>query len=89
MRIIRNKLIYKEIMTDVDEKTGDRNARPLSPCVLICTLDDDKRCLGCGRTLQDISGWALMSAAEQWAVIDDLDGRSQANDATIAAEHGD
>jgi predicted Fe-S protein YdhL (DUF1289 family) len=77
------------MMTDENEQNSDRNARPLSPCILICTLDDEKRCLGCGRTLADISGWALMSATEQWAVIDELDARSRENDATIAAENGD
>ena len=58
-----------------DTKNGqsnDRSSRPLSPCILICTLDDAQRCLGCGRTLQQVSDWALMSAAEQWAVIDEL-----------------
>jgi predicted Fe-S protein YdhL (DUF1289 family) len=50
----------------------DRSGRPLSPCVLICTLDATRRCLGCGRTEEQISRWALMSAAEQWAVIDEL-----------------
>jgi predicted Fe-S protein YdhL (DUF1289 family) len=77
------------MMTDIDEKTQDRTARPLSPCILICTLDNDKCCLGCGRTLAQISGWALMSVAEQWAVIDELAAQSQLNDATIAAENGD
>jgi len=54
----------------------DRTERPLSPCILICTLDDEKRCMGCGRTLEQISRWALMSKDEQWAVIDDLAARS-------------
>lgn len=49
-----------------------RNERPLSPCILICTLDDDKVCLGCGRTLEQISGWARMTKDEQWAVVDKL-----------------
>ena len=89
MRTIRNNLIYKEMMTDIDENPHDRSARPLSPCILICTLDDDKRCLGCGRTLAQISRWALMSVAEQWAVVDELDAQSRPNDATIAAENGD
>jgi predicted Fe-S protein YdhL (DUF1289 family) len=50
----------------------DRSVRPLSPCVLICTLDEARRCVGCGRTDEQISRWALMSPAEQWAVIDEL-----------------
>jgi len=59
-------------MTKEDKLIEARDRRPLSPCILICTLDDDKRCLGCGRTLTQISGWAMMSTAEQWAVIDEL-----------------
>jgi predicted Fe-S protein YdhL (DUF1289 family) len=57
---------------EADCDFGGRSGRPLSPCVLICTLDADRRCLGCGRTDDQISRWALMSPAEQWAVIDEL-----------------
>ena len=56
----------------MDNAMPERPERPLSPCILVCTLDDDQRCLGCGRTLEQISGWALMTPAEQWAVIDEL-----------------
>ena len=48
----------------------EREKRPASPCVSICTLDDGNCCVGCGRTLTQIAGWARMSADEQWAVID-------------------
>lgn len=57
------------------EIAKDRGSRPASPCILICTLDDDDRCLGCGRTLEQISRWALMSRAEQWSIIDELTAR--------------
>jgi len=57
----------------------NRDERPLSPCILICTLDDNKVCLGCGRSLQQISAWALMSKDEQWAVIDELSAREATN----------
>ena len=59
-------------LTRIEQVSEDRDTWPLSPCVMICTLDDDDRCLGCGRSLEQISGWALMSKAEQWAVIDEL-----------------
>ena len=62
---------------------------PLSPCILICTLDDEKCCLGCGRTLAQISAWSRMSASEQWAVIDELDARKRAAGGTILAGTGD
>ncbi|MGB5491790.1 MAG: DUF1289 domain-containing protein [Woeseiaceae bacterium] len=60
-----------------DIQVEDRSQRPLSPCVLICTLDDDKKCLGCGRTLEQISRWALLSKEEQWAVVDQLAQRDE------------
>ncbi len=65
----------------IDESNSpctDRNEKPLSPCILICTLDEDKVCLGCGRSLQQISRWALMNADEQWAVVDELAARETA-----------
>lgn len=51
-----------------------QKAYPASPCVSLCTLDDDNRCLGCGRTLEQIGRWTLMSADEQWQVIESLAG---------------
>lgn len=54
---------------------GNRNLYPPSPCVSVCTLDDAGSCMGCGRTVEQIAGWARMSKAEQWAVIDELAAR--------------
>ncbi len=59
-------------LTRVEQTSNDRDTWPLSPCVMICTLDDDDRCLGCGRSMDQITNWALMSKTEQWAVIDEL-----------------
>ena len=70
-------------------KTEQGSDRPLSPCVLICTLDDDNRCLGCGRSKLQISRWSLMTAEEQWAVIDELATREPQISATIAPDNGD
>ncbi len=49
-----------------------REGFPESPCVSICTLDDDDLCVGCGRTLDQISRWALMSPEEQWSIVESL-----------------
>lgn len=49
-----------------------RELYPASPCISVCTLDDDDRCLGCGRTLQQIAHWAKLSKEEQWAIVDQL-----------------
>ncbi|MBT8089131.1 MAG: DUF1289 domain-containing protein [Gammaproteobacteria bacterium] len=56
-----------------------RDERPLSPCVLICTLDEDRICLGCGRSLEQISRWALLDKDEQWAIVDQLSATAAAD----------
>jgi predicted Fe-S protein YdhL (DUF1289 family) len=52
-------------------KPMDVPTRPAvsSPCVRMCTLDDNDVCVGCGRTLDDIKGWTSMSATDQAACV--------------------
>ena len=39
-----------------------------SPCVKICTYDPARGlCLGCGRTLEEISAWSAMTEDERRA----------------------
>ncbi|WCT75154.1 DUF1289 domain-containing protein [Sphingomonas naphthae] len=38
---------------------------PPSPCIRICTLDAADECLGCGRTLAEITGWLAATDAER------------------------
>lgn len=40
-----------------------------SPCVRLCTLDDDDMCVGCGRTLDDIRRWQAMPDADKAACV--------------------
>jgi hypothetical protein len=40
-----------------------------SPCVRMCTLDDDDICLGCGRSLEEIKGWASFSESTRAALL--------------------
>ena len=49
----------------------------MSPCMSICTLDEDKVCIGCGRTLEEIRGWARMTPEEQWHLVEELRRRRQ------------
>jgi hypothetical protein len=47
-----------------------------TPCVKICTLDAGSGlCLGCGRTIDEIAGWAAMSAADRSRVMGQLPAR--------------
>lgn len=52
-----------------------------SPCVQVCVMDPVRGvCLGCCRTLEEITGWGAMSAAERDAVMAGLAARREALD---------
>ncbi|MCP1675080.1 putative Fe-S protein YdhL (DUF1289 family) [Natronocella acetinitrilica] len=52
------------------------DAYPLSPCIGICRMDDDRRhCTGCGRTLNEIAGWSTMPVDQRRQVMAELPGR--------------
>jgi uncharacterized protein len=47
-----------------------------SPCVKICTLDARSGlCLGCGRTIDEITQWTKLSPEERQHVIAELPAR--------------
>jgi predicted Fe-S protein YdhL (DUF1289 family) len=47
-----------------------------SPCVKICTYEPGAgMCLGCGRTLAEIAGWAALGDAERRRIMDELPAR--------------
>ena len=47
-----------------------------SPCVQVCKIDPLLRlCIGCGRTLDEIGGWAKYSDAQRDQVFGQLPGR--------------
>ncbi|MCI0999707.1 MULTISPECIES: DUF1289 domain-containing protein [Ochrobactrum] len=49
-----------------------------SPCILICTMDAETGfCLGCARTLDEITRWSGMSAEEQITVLSLLPDRHE------------
>jgi hypothetical protein len=51
-----------------------------SPCTKVCVMDAGGRyCLGCWRTLAEITAWPSMTDAEQRAVAVQLDGRRTAS----------
>lgn len=55
---------------------GNRALYPASPCVSICTLDDENVCVGCHRTLDEITHWSTYTKEKQWEIIDDLGHRA-------------
>ncbi|MCV4341143.1 DUF1289 domain-containing protein [Pseudomonas capsici] len=50
-----------------------------SPCVSICSLDEDDICTGCQRTVSEITGWSRMSNEERRAVLALCDERAKAS----------
>jgi hypothetical protein len=50
-----------------------------SPCNRVCTLDPASgRCMGCGRSLDEITRWTQMTDAERARIIAELGRRSVA-----------
>ncbi|MGP4844873.1 DUF1289 domain-containing protein [Marinobacter sp. 1Y8] len=46
-----------------------RKDRVRSPCVSICALDSDDICIGCQRSVDEITRWSQMSDAERCEVL--------------------
>jgi predicted Fe-S protein YdhL (DUF1289 family) len=49
--------------------------RPESPCIDLCTMDDEDRyCLGCHRTLDEIALWSSFDQEEKdyiWQLLEE------------------
>jgi predicted Fe-S protein YdhL (DUF1289 family) len=57
-----------------------------SPCTKVCTLDArSELCLGCGRTIDEIAGWAAMSEAERARIMAELPKRRSAQPTSAKA----
>ncbi|MDS7597360.1 DUF1289 domain-containing protein [Agrobacterium tumefaciens] len=60
-----------------------------TPCRHICLLDaTGQLCVGCGRTLAEIGGWASYSDAERDAVMSALPTRLAALETIATEENG-
>lgn len=47
-----------------------------SPCIKICVIHPEERlCVGCYRSLDEIAHWSTLSPAERRAILDDLPAR--------------
>ena len=48
-----------------------------SPCVKLCTIHPAERlCVGCLRSIDEISAWSRMTAAERTAIMAELPTRA-------------
>ncbi len=50
----------------------------VSPCTGVCAIDAVDLCRGCGRTLDEIAAWSVMTPAERDAIMVALPTRRRA-----------
>jgi uncharacterized protein len=48
-----------------------------SPCINVCTLDAQKICIGCGRSIEEIAVWSRLGDEERRAVCERAARRKQ------------
>lgn len=47
----------------------------ITPCIQLCKIDSlTKKCVGCGRTLDEIARWSTMSDAQRNNIMNKLKG---------------
>ncbi len=44
---------------------NERQLRPDTPCVAVCSTTFDDVCRGCGRTVAEVADWVFMSEAQK------------------------
>ena len=49
-------------------------SKVVSPCIKICTLQDDF-CIGCGRSTQEIAEWSTASSKRKESILERLPDR--------------
>lgn len=63
-----------------DEDIGDevwRRDEVESPCVKLCVVHPEARlCVGCLRSIEEITAWSRMSPAERRAIVANLPARA-------------
>lgn len=60
-------------------------APPNSPCINVCSLDEQGYCRGCARSRDEIAGWIRMSSEQQWAVVNAAEERRRLRQARRSA----
>lgn len=58
------------------------SSKPQSPCISICTLDEQNLCLGCLRTLDEIIDWTMLDDQQKHAVLARVAERTVARERT-------
>ncbi len=51
-----------------------------SPCIDLCTLDDDDICVGCFRSIDEICAWACATNEQRRSILQAATGHRNGND---------
>jgi predicted Fe-S protein YdhL (DUF1289 family) len=46
-----------------------------SPCIKVCVLDARNVCVGCGRTIDEITQWSRLTVEQQRLIVDQAQQR--------------
>jgi predicted Fe-S protein YdhL (DUF1289 family) len=57
----------------------EQQAAVQSPCIDICRLDPEGLCIGCRRTIGEISEWSRATEARRREILGELKGRGARN----------
>ena len=60
--------------------TFNTDSRVASPCIDLCTLDDDDICVGCFRSIDEICAWGGASDDQRRLILQATDERRRRND---------
>lgn len=64
-------------MKDGGEDSVWKRDEVQSPCVKLCVVHPEERlCVGCYRTIEEIAGWSRLTEAERIAIMTDLPARA-------------
>ena len=50
----------------------------ISPCINICKLDENKICIGCYRTIDEITNWTKSTDQEKLSILNESENRKWA-----------
>ena len=51
-----------------------------SPCIQVCVLDDEKICIGCYRSVEEVRNWYRFSDEEKLKALKNADERRKAQE---------
>jgi predicted Fe-S protein YdhL (DUF1289 family) len=71
-----------------DSPAGQTTTSIVTPCVGICTLNEQQECIGCGRRLEEIAQWLSYSNAERETIMHRLKARAEQKEPAKDEESG-